>query len=867
MTMRVLLRWAVGVAFGVAGPVAWADQVTLTAARDTNLIQTLPADPQMANGGDDSIFVGRTNQGDGADRRRGLLAFDLSSIPAGSTITAVTFSMTLNRTRGGASQTRLHRALQNWGEGTAAGTSGGGGGGQAGSNDATWYCPYFPSSLWNTVGGDYVATASATTTVSGSLTTYTWTSAQLVADVQGWLNNPATNFGWFIIGDESSGQTAKRFNSRENASTGQRPRLVVTFTPPGAVGACCIPIGCTITSATQCAVQSGTYQGDGSVCTPNPCPDAVGACCQNNGTCQIVTQVGCAQLGGTYRGDGTLCTAGQCPIVLIKYVDPLPRPGVALPLSGLPGGAATYRITMTQFVQRLHRDLPLTTVWGYNGTFPGPTIEASSNQQVIVTWVNDLREPGGGLRTTHYLPVDTCLHGPDVTGQAPKTVVHLHGGHVPPASDGYPESSFGPGQEVTYVYQNNQQAAPLWYHDHALGLTRLNVYMGLAGFYFIRDSVENAIPLPAGEFELPMVIQDRKFTQTGQLEYPAQWQEDFFGDTILVNGKVWPYLNVKQGKYRLRLLNGSNSRVYTLSLSNGLTFTRIGTDGGLLSEPVVTPDVTIAPGERCDVIVNFQPLAAGTEVFLTNSAPAPFPGPPGVGVVPEVMKFIVQAQPGYTAAIPATLRPVPPPDLLRVSQQRDFHIRSEADVCTGSKWLINGLMWDDVTETVRLNSVEIWSFINRSPMMHPMHMHLVQFQILDRQDFVLQGDQVVTTGPRVPPPAWEAGWKDTVQSYPLQITRVIAKFTEHTGLFPYHCHLLEHEDNEMMRQFRANCESDWDSNGRVEPADIAAYINQWQADVNNGTRITDTSGNGTVEPLDVSFFVNRWFSALLAGNC
>jgi spore coat protein A len=477
---------------------------------------------------------------------------------------------------------------------------------------------------------------------------------------------------------------------------------------------------------------------------------------------------------------------------------------VAQPTSGSPGGTAAYTLAIRQIQQRLHRDLPLTTVWGFGdgptgATYPGPTIEAGRDQPVTVTWVNDLRD-GGVLRSTHYLPVDTCPHGAD--DASPRTVIHLHGGHVPAAFDGYPEATFLPGEQVTYQYPNTQLPATLWYHDHALGITRLNVYMGLAGFYLIRDAVETGLGLPAGEFEIPLVIQDRSFNADGSLQYPAAWQDHFFGDTILVNGKVWPYLEVKQGKYRFRLLNGSNSRTYTLALSSGKPFQVIGTDGGLLPAPVAVSTLTLTPAERADVVVDFASDPAGTEILLTNSAPAPYPGPPGEGVVPDVMKFVVLPEVGYTAALPTTLRPI---EILAEAdsvESRIFELRRFAESCSGQAWYINGLGWDDITEFPQLGTTEIWSFVNRSGVTHPMHMHLVMFQVLDEQAFEIQNGVVVPIGPRVPPPPEAAGWKDTVPVPPDEIVRVIARFEDYKGRFPYHCHILEHEDHEMMRQFQ-----------------------------------------------------------------
>jgi spore coat protein A len=392
-----------------------------------------------------------------------------------------------------------------------------------------------------------------------------------------------------------------------------------------------------------------------------------------------------------------------------------------------------------------------------------------------------------------------CPHG--AMDASPRTVVHLHGGHVPEAFDGSPDATFLPGQQVDYAYPNQQLPAALWYHDHALGITRLNVMMGLAGLYLLRDPVEQALGLPSGEYEIPLVLQDRSFAPDGSLRYPAMWHEHFFGDAILVNGKVWPFLQVKRGKYRFRIANASNSRTYRLRLSNGASYRVIGTDGGLLPAPVFVNQLALGPGERADVIIDFAPFAAGSAIVLTNDAPAPFPGSPGVGVVPNVLRFNVSSQTGHTAAVPLSLRPLDRLLEVEASVTRTLSLRKSPEPCTGSAWFIDGLGWNDITEFPRLGTTEIWSFANHSGVTHPMHLHLVMFQVLDRQPFDEIEGQIVPTGPRVAPPASEAGWKDTVQVGPHELTRVIARFEDFTGRFAYHCHILEHEDHAMMRQF------------------------------------------------------------------
>jgi spore coat protein A len=523
-----------------------------------------------------------------------------------------------------------------------------------------------------------------------------------------------------------------------------------------------------------------------------------GACCKPlaSAACESVTEAACTAQGGAFRGALSSCSPNPCSVVLTPFVDPLPRLRPAVPTSGTAGGSAQYRLAMVELTQKLHSDLPATRVWGVTdgaggGTFPGPTIEATAHTPIDVTWANDLRDENGALRAAHLLTSDACLHG----GAAgpPRTVMHLHGGHVPAAFDGAPELTLVPGAQTTYRYPNRQNAATLWYHDHALGITRLNVYLGLAGFYIVRSPEEDVLGLPSGEFDVPLVVQDRTFRADGSLSYPFRWVEDFFGDTILVNGKVWPTLDVKRGKYRFRVLNGSNGRTYTLALSNGASFQQIASDGGLLAAPVALDRLTVAPGERAEIVVDFAGYEPGTDILLKNSAPAPFPGSPGVGVVPNVMKLHVVPEPGHMAPIRATLAAIQPLLPEQSVIERELVLAKGPDPCTGSRWTINGRDWDDIVEMPRLGTTEIWRFVNTSGHAHPMHLHLVQFQVLDRQ---AQGAEPL------PPPPNEAGWKDTVVVMPRETVRVIARFDHYAGNFPYHCHSLEHEDHMMMRQFR-----------------------------------------------------------------
>ena len=803
---------------GLSAPLL-ADTVTIAPVKDNTLYEPIQADAyaDRSDGAGPTMFTGKVkdarDQGGDIAVRRAVLEFDIAAnVPAGATIDSVTLTMYCDKVGTNTNYAvALHRALSEWGEGTSnTGNSQQGRGEAPTTNDATWRHTFYPSSLWTVQGGDYVAGSSATRQVGG-VGSYTWGSTSgMVSDVQLWLDAPSQNHGWVVIGTETQTQTAKRFATRENATTTNRPKLTISYTPLVATGACCDGTTCQVTTPGDCDAPA-VYKGNGTTCSPSPCVQATGACCSASGTCTEVTQSSCQGSGGTYSGDGSTCSTVECPIVLAKYVDPLPLPGPAAPISGTQGGVATYRLTIKELQQRLHRDLPLTTVWGFTDGvtgpgYPGPTIEARTGMPVTIEWVNDLRVGGtGALRTSHYLPVDTaCIMGAESTA---KTVMHLHGGHVPAAVDGYPELTYLPGDPAEiYTYPNDQQAGYLWYHDHALGVTRLNVYMGLAGLYLLRDDAEDAINIPRGSDEVPLVIQDRSFHPDGSLRYPATWQDHFFGDKILVNGKVWPYLDVRRGKYRFRLLNGSTSRTYTLSLvppSGTLTFTVIGTEGGLLEAPARgVGQLTMGPGERYDVVVDFAGYAAGTEILLRNSAGAPFPN--GSVDVPDVMKFRVTSQTGDVDPIPDTLRTIARLDPATAVLTRDLRLkRSGDDGCGRQNWLINDLGWHDITEYPELGTTEIWRFINDSGVSHPMHMHLVMFQVLDRDGFTKgPNGEIIPDGSPQPPSAEEYGWKDTAMVGPNEILRVIARFEGYKGRYAYHCHILEHEDHEMMRQFQ-----------------------------------------------------------------
>jgi len=751
--------------------------VELTPGLDNTLYEVAAGGSALSNGQGAGFFAGGGDMPSPTYRRRGVLAFDLSALPPGALVTDASLRMYLGFTQDSTARlVSLHAAAASWGEGASLATGNQTNGAPAQPGDATWLRRFFDTTSWASPGGDFDSPASATTTVGTATGTFhTWTGTGLIGDVQQWISVPSSNFGWVVVSDaETTRRSQRRFDTGESAVSAQRPTLTVTYALP---------------------------------------TEPVGACCLPSGQCVELTSSQCLAQGGDYRGDDTLCAEVSCALVLEPFVDPLPLPYVATPVSGVPGGTAHYEIEVREVMQQFHRDLPLTRVWGYDASYPGPTIEARTGLPVTVVWKNQLRVfENQQLRTEHALAVDTCLHGPDVTGSVPVIVTHLHGGHVPADSDGYPEFAFPPGQDSPlYTYPNIQPAGTIWYHDHALGITRLNVYMGLAGYYIIRDDAEDALNLPRDQHEVPLAIQDRSFNLDGSLLYPEMWMEHFFGDFIVVNGKVWPYLNVDRGKYRFRVLNGSGSRAYRLALSNGATFWQIGTDSGLMGAPVPLTELTITPGERADIVVDFAPFAPGTEIVLTNDAPVPFPAGEPSSAIPNVLKFVVQDAQGHTAPLPGTLVAFEPIPESQAVVDRPFELRRstmagpDCPPDTHRMWMINDLMWDDITEFPRLGTTEIWSWINRSSVSHPMHMHLVSFQVLDRQSFVVVGGVIVPVGDRVAPAPNEIGWKDTVQATPNQITRVIARFENFAGLFPYHCHILEHEDHEMMRQFETVC--------------------------------------------------------------
>lgn len=602
-----------------------------------------------------------------------------------------------------------------------------------------------------------------------------------------------------------------------------------------------------------------------------------------------------------------------------KFVAPLPTPPVIDATSGAP-----FTIKMSEFpAQVLPWPFPKTIVWGYNHSFPGPTVVTTRGVPVKANYVNDIHH--SVLLSSGIIKVDQTIHWADPLGLHCTTTppplpadcfkpyhgplpltVHLHGAEDPSAFDGHPDSWFtadgrtGPGFVTRhYIYPNNQEATTLFYHDHALGITRLTVFAGLEGFYLIKDPPNETVALPSGAQEIPMLIQDRSFDKRGQLFFPNDginpgdhpfWIPEYFGDVNIVNGKSWPFLKVEPKRYRFRLLNMANARFYTLQLQvtkgsgTAPVFWQVASDGGYLSHPVAVDTMTLAPAERADVVVDFSGLRPGTEILMTNSANAPFPGgdPVDPDTTAQVMKFVVGRLKTPDHSVPMSaqldLRPNNPMvDLRPTAVPGQVPIRrltlNEIEGDGGPLMvLVNNTRWGaTTTENPRVGATEIWEIANLTEDAHPIHLHLLQFQMINHQAFDAESYDVAynaafpggaflpeqgpplpygtcypagvcggnidptpfLSGAAQPPDPRDAGWKDVFKMFPGEVTRVVVRWAPQdtpaggvapgTNLFAFdpaaslgevdpfgfpggpgyvwHCHILDHEDNEMMRPY------------------------------------------------------------------
>jgi FtsP/CotA-like multicopper oxidase with cupredoxin domain len=648
------------------------------------------------------------------------------------------------------------------------------------------------------------------------------------------------------------------------------------------------------------------------------------------------TQVAEAAIPG-----GTVDVASLGKFVTPLLIPPvMPKAGTIVLRGGK--NADYYEISMKQFAQQiLPASLPATTVWGYGAVraaserglllhnAPSLTIEAQANRPVRVKWINDLKDARGKY-LPHLLPVDPTLHwanppggfaGRDTrptfaqtpgpyTGPVPM-VTHVHGAvGVGDESDGYAEAWYlpaacnipadyarkgtwyrffrrkaymgygalwGPGF-ATFQYPNENRAATIWYHDHALGMTRLNVYAGPAGFYIVRggpagdgsvrdtrSGMPAVLPGPAPKandkfppnktyYEIPIAIQDRSFNDDGSLFYPDSreffdgytgpyipytdvspiWNPEFFGNTIMVNGNTWPYQTVQKRRYRFRFLNGCQARFLILDFKSipGVEVWQIGNEGGFLAAPV---NLTATNGnrllmgnaERADMIVDFTNVPVGDYVLRNVGPDEPFGGgEPDVdfeaadpATTGQIMQFKVMpavaadptTPPQYlklpaVAPLPARVRTRPLALLEMMSTATDGPAAAMLGrVDAGG--VAMGQMWEEaVTENPRKGDTEIWEFYNFTVDAHPMHVHEVVFEVVDRQKLVVDAEGAAVQpaqldGPPRPREAWESGFKDTVIAYPGEVTRIRAQFKKN-GQFVWHCHIVEHEDNEMMRPYR-----------------------------------------------------------------
>jgi FtsP/CotA-like multicopper oxidase with cupredoxin domain len=417
-----------------------------------------------------------------------------------------------------------------------------------------------------------------------------------------------------------------------------------------------------------------------------------------------------------------------------------------------------------------------TEIWAYNGIPGGPTIKARRGRPAVVQQINN-------LPATH-----------PTLGYESTTSTHLHGSASLPQYDGYASDVTAPGQWKNYKYPNIQEARTLWYHDHGVMHTGENAYMGLAAMYIMTDTLEQSLPIPHGDYDVPLIVRDAMFDSSGNFIYDDEGHSGLFGDVILVNGRPWPVMKVQRRKYRFRILNASISRGYTFALSTGDPFTVIGTDGGLMKFPQKTTRLRHGMAERYEVVIDFAKYAPGQRVVLQNLG---VKNARDYDTTGKVMAFDVVdgAVDESNNAIPDLLNPNPP--AMDLVPTKNMKTRRFEFIRTNGMWTINGKTWQDVKDSgyeyvwanPGLGDTEIWEFVNTSGgWFHPVHVHLVDFKILDRNG--------------KPPATYELGPKDVVYVGENETVRMIANFGPHQGKYMIHCHNLVHEDHDMMAQFR-----------------------------------------------------------------
>jgi spore coat protein A len=398
-----------------------------------------------------------------------------------------------------------------------------------------------------------------------------------------------------------------------------------------------------------------------------------------------------------------------------------------------------------------------TRIWGYNGIFPGPTIEARPGRTIVVTHTNRLDRP---------------------------TVVHLHGGITRPESDGFPTDTLAPGETRAFRYDNTGQPATLWYHDHSWQGTGRNLYMGLAGLYLLKGDSDVEQQLPNGRHDVPLMLQDRSFTSDGELAYDHDGHHGAIGKMMLVNGTPWPALDVAARKYRFRVVNASNAIAVRLALSTHQPLLQIATDQGLLPSPATLSSIGLAMGERTEVVIDFSVYPIGTRIILMNQR--------GRGALGRIMCFDVVRPERDDSRVPEGLAEFQSLQRMQARRTRTFVFsgRPTVSVPPGVQWVINNQQFDPnrVDAAPQLGDIEVWRFLNRSflgrTMLHPVHTHLAPFQILQRNGRS--------------PLRQERGWKDTVAIEDGEEVDVIIRWSGYRGRYLLHCHNLEHEDHSMM---------------------------------------------------------------------
>jgi FtsP/CotA-like multicopper oxidase with cupredoxin domain len=404
-----------------------------------------------------------------------------------------------------------------------------------------------------------------------------------------------------------------------------------------------------------------------------------------------------------------------------------------------------------------------TTMWTYNGTFPGPTIRRPSGQPTRVTLVNQLPAEAGEL------------------------TMHHHGAHASSVDDGQPMDLLVPtGEARTYTYDMTEGGEPergamQWYHDHRMDVTGRNVWMGLTGMFIVDDPAEAAVDaqLPNGAYDVPLMVVDRKFNADNQIPYTYS-SEGINGDTPLVNGAPQPYFEVAARRYRLRLLNASNNRSYNVALSNGSGLVQVGTESGLLPAPVVRSSILLGPAERADVVVDFTGLL-GQDVVLRNTV--------GSGAIGQLMQFRVRRDEPDPSTVPATLRAPRAHEVGPLAANRTWVLGR--DVQSGM-WTINGRGFehDRVDASPVLGTSERWTFVNSTSVDHIVHLHDVDWRIASRTGVLPAVTDVA-----------ESGAKESFRIRPQEVVVIESTFTDHLGRYVWHCHMLEHEDSSMMTQF------------------------------------------------------------------